>query len=274
MMHARLNGIDLAYDVVGAGEPVVLIGGTGMPAAGWQFSQGPALIAAGYRVVTFASRGVAPSQAPPAPYRVSDMAADTAALIEHLEVGPCHVLGVSLGGFVAEEVARSRPDLVRDCVLIASAGRATAYVRAKFDAARELFAAGRVPDSHDVVDTLGLILPFDVLQNDDSSVENWRARLAQQSAVWTHPDGRLGQFHAEWSWMLDDDRGAGWAGVTLPCLVVAFENDLYFPPRIGREAAEAMPHGHFVEILGATHAGNFEKSDDVNRELIDFLARR
>lgn len=271
-MHAHLNGIDLAYDIAGDGEPVVLIGGTGTPVAGWQFSQAPALLTAGYQVITFASRGVAPSAAPAPPYRVGDMASDTALLIEHLAIEPCHLIGVSLGGFVAEELARSRPDLVRTCVLMASAGTPTAYARAKSEVARELFATCEVPDSYDAVDTLGLILPFDVLQNDDATVEGWRAILAQQSAVWTHPDGRRGQLEAEWSWLLDDDRAAGWAAISAPCLVIAFEHDLYFPPRAGRQAAEAMPHGSFVEIPNATHSGNFEHSDKINPLLLEFLA--
>lgn len=58
-MKVRVNGIELGYEVAGAGDPVVLIGGSGMPAAAWQFSRAPALLAAGYQVVTFASRPTA-----------------------------------------------------------------------------------------------------------------------------------------------------------------------------------------------------------------------
>jgi len=271
MERARVNGVELAYEVSGTGVPVLLIGGTGMPAVGWQFSQSPALVAAGYEVVTFASRGVAPSEAPPSPYRVADLAADTAALIEHLAIGPCLIVGVSLGGFVAEELSRTRPELVRACVLIASAGGPTAYVRAKFTAERELFAAGWVPHSHDVVDMLTATLRFDTLQDDDEAVTGWLAMLTQAAAAWTSPDGRLGQLHAEWSWMLDEDRPAGWPEVRVPCLVIAFEHDLYLPPRVGREAAQAMPDGRFADVAGATHSGHFEHADRVNRLLIDFL---
>lgn len=272
MPQAALNGVELAYDTAGAGEPVVLIGGTGMPASGWQLSQVPALLKAGYRVVSFASRGVAPSTAPPPPYRIADLAADTAALIEHLDLGPCHVVGVSLGGFVTEELARTRPELVRDCVLIASAGAPTAYVRAKFEAERELFSVAEIPYSHDLVDTLVHVLPFAALRDDDEAVERWVAMLARQPQAWAHPDGRLGQLHAAWSWMLDSDRSAAWKNVDRPCLVVAFEHDLYFPPHVGRPAAEAMPYGRFIEIAGATHNGLFDKADEITRLLLAFLA--
>lgn len=270
---AALNGVELAFESFGTGEPVLLIGGSGMPPAGWQFSQVPALTAAGYRVVTFASRGVSPSQAPPPPYTIADMAADTAALIEHLGLAPCRLVGASLGGFIAEELTRSRPDLVRAAVLIASAGRPTAYVRAKFQAERELFAVAEVPASHDMVDTLTHVLPLVVLQNDDATVDRWVAMLAHQRDAWTNADGRRGQLHAAWAWMLDGDRTRWWADVRPPCLVVAFEHDPYFPPRVGREAAAAMSQGEFVELRGASHGGLFEKADEINRLLISFFGR-
>jgi pimeloyl-ACP methyl ester carboxylesterase len=122
-------------------------------------------------------------------------------------------------------------------VLIASAGTPTAYVRAKFAAERELFGAGPVPHSHDVVDMLVATLRFDALRDDDEDVSRWLAMLTQAPAAWTSPDGRLGQLHAEWSWMLDEDRRAGWPAVQVPCLVIAFEHDLDLPPRVGRGRA-------------------------------------
>ena len=270
-MKAKVNGIELGYEVAGAGDPIVLIGGSGMPAAAWQFSQAPALLAAGYQVVTFASRGVAPSQAPSPPYTIAAMAADPAGLIEHLGLGPCRLVGVSLGGFVAEELCRARPDLVRAAALISCAGRPTAFVRAKFAAERELFAAGAVPYSHDLVDTLVHVLPHAALRDDDAVVERWIAMLGHQPGFWTSPDGRIGQHAAAWSWMLDEDRPTGWPLVTAPCLVVAFEHDLYFPPRISREAAGAMVDASFAEVSGAAHGGLFEKSPAINDLLTTFF---
>ena len=72
MPEITLDDVTLAYDVFGDpdGDPVVLIGGCGQPALAWQVGVVPALVAAGYRVVTFDNRGVAPSSSPPAPYSV------------------------------------------------------------------------------------------------------------------------------------------------------------------------------------------------------------
>ena len=129
MADAECNGVRLYFETLGEGEPVLVIGGTSMPPVLFQLSLAPALVDAGYQAVLFASRGVEPSEAPPAPYTVAEMAADAAGLIEHLGIGPCRVVGYSLGGFIAEELCYQRPDLVRDIVLMASAGRSTSFLR-------------------------------------------------------------------------------------------------------------------------------------------------
>jgi pimeloyl-ACP methyl ester carboxylesterase len=270
---ASVNGVRLSYEVVGDGDPVLLIGGFGMPSAAWHLHQVPALADAGYRVVTFANRGLLHSSAPPGRYSVAAMTADTVGLIEHLDLGPCRIVGVSLGGFIAHELARLHPRLVRAAVLMASAGRATSFVRAKAWAERSFLSVLRDASSYELADTLSFSLPFSVLQDDDATVDRWIQLLRGQNRVWSHPDARLAQYHAVWDWLLDTGRTARSAEVTVPCLVMAFEHDLYFPPRVGREAAEAMPRGEFVEIAGAAHAGWLEKADAVNSALLGFLAR-
>jgi pimeloyl-ACP methyl ester carboxylesterase len=271
MEAVTVNGLRLAYDTVGKGAPVLLIGGLGMPPAAWHFSQVQALESSGYRVITFGNRGMTPSASPPPPYTVAQMAADTASLIEHLELVPCRVVGMSLGGFITEELCRTRPELVRAAVLIASACRTTAFVRAAMRAERELFAARPVPRSYDLATSLLMALPSSTLQDDNASVSAWVAFLDTRSP-WTDA-GRRGQYEAAWSWLLDPDQSCRFSGVTAPCLVMAFEHDLYFPPSQCADAAAEMPHGEFVEIAGAAHAGIFHKPDEVNDALLKFLAR-
>ncbi len=108
MPEATVNGVTLAYDVHGEGEPVVLVPATGQPAFAWSLSQVPALTAAGYQVVTFDLRGMAPSSSPPPPYSVADMVQDTAGLIEHLGLTRCFVAGYSLGSLITQELACGR----------------------------------------------------------------------------------------------------------------------------------------------------------------------
>jgi pimeloyl-ACP methyl ester carboxylesterase len=131
------------------------------------FAQVTDLAAAGHTVITFDNRGCGRSEAPPAPYSVTGMAADTAALIEHLGLGPCDVIGYSLGGYIAQELAVARADLVRRLVLLAGAGPAPAYAVARARAAVDLARAlDPLPPSFDVADLLLSLHPMAQLQNE------------------------------------------------------------------------------------------------------------
>ncbi len=267
-----VNGVNIGFEISGAGEPVMLIGGTGMPPAGWDAAGlRPALVHGGYQVVAFAARGVAPSGAPAPPYTVEDLCLDVAGLLDHLGQSQCRVVGLSLGGFVTEVLARTRPDLVRAAVLIASAGPPTAMTRLMLRAQRDVAAAGPVPVSSTTYDDVRAALPPDVLRDDDAQVERWSQMLAFDT--WTSSAGQSGQYTAAWSWLEDDQRMDRLAQITVPCLVVAFEHDLQFPPRCGRQAAAAIPRGEFIEVPSAAHGGLFTHPDVCCEILLSYINR-
>jgi pimeloyl-ACP methyl ester carboxylesterase len=152
---------------------------------------GTDLTAAGHTVITFDNRGCGRSQAPPAPYSVTGMAADTAVLIEHLGLGLCDVIGYSLGGYIAQELAVTRADLVRRLVLLAGAGPAPAYAVARARAAVDLaLALDPLPPSFDVADLLLSLHPMAQLQNDDDAVKI-TISLIEAGAPWTNPGGSV-----------------------------------------------------------------------------------
>lgn len=262
------HGVRLAYEITGDGEPVLLLGGSGMSPASWRVTALSALATQGYRVVTFAGRGVAPSDQPPGPYTVPELAADAAGLIESLDLAPCRLVGYSLGSFVAEELARMRPDLVRAVVLVAGAGRGTEYAKARYRAERDAHMAGRKPsDAAAAVDAVTIHLAAHELQNCDERVRTWLALLGPGT-----PKDGPGQLAATWSWALDNDDVSRYERLAVPCLVVAFEHDLLFPPRTCREAARLAPRARFAEIRGAGHGGVFTAAPALAEVVLDFLA--
>src|SRR5215471_2765361 len=121
----------LTFEERGSGEPVLLIPPAGTPAEIWALHQAPAIVGAGYRAILLDSRGTSASATPSAPFRLADLASDAASLIAELRLGPCLVMGASLGAMVAQELALSRPDLVRAAALLGTRCR-TDFFRAKF----------------------------------------------------------------------------------------------------------------------------------------------
>ncbi len=266
------EGVRIAYEVAGTGEPVLLVGASGMPHFGWDAVQlRPALLQAGYQVVAFAARGVAPSDAPAPPYRVEDLAAEAAGLLDHLDLTACLVVGMSLGGFVTEVLARTRPDLVHAAVLVASAGPLTALTRLMVDAQRDIAASGSFPASFALLEDVRIALPPAVLRDDDAQVEQWAQMLSFET--WSGTQGRDGQNAAAWTWLEDPSRMARLPEIAAPTLVVAFEHDLLFPPRCGRQTADALPRGEFAEIPGGAHGGAFTHGEAVRGLILPFLAQ-
>ncbi len=115
MPKVRVNGIEIAYEVSGQGHLLLLIAGVGYSRWFWH-SITPAL-AERYRLITFDNRGAGESDKPTGPYTVPMMAADTAGLLDALGIKSAHVLGHSLGGFITQELAITRPDLVSKLIL-------------------------------------------------------------------------------------------------------------------------------------------------------------
>lgn len=244
-----------------------------MPPAVWDLcGMRAALTAAGHQVITFASHGVAPSDAPPPPYRIEGMSSDVAALIETVVNQPCSVVGYSLGGFITEALCRTRPDLVSRAVLLASAGPLTATLRATLETEEALIAEfGHLPDAFTRFETLRTSLPPRVLRDDQEQVTLWWRLVGAQASCWSSPDGERGQSTAAFAWAHDESRMHRLRDIAQSVLVAAFEHDLYFPPWAGRVAAEQLPAARFVEISDAAHGGLMTHPQACISEVLTFL---
>jgi len=109
------NGINIQYEVQGAGTPLILISGLGYPA--WQWKRMLPYLTPHFQVVTFDNRGVGGTDKPAGPYTAGLLAADTAALLGALGISSAVVMGHSMGGFVAQELTLTYPAKVSKLVL-------------------------------------------------------------------------------------------------------------------------------------------------------------
>jgi 3-oxoadipate enol-lactonase len=118
---AQINGIERYYQETGSGDALLLINGLTGTCLGWE-PLVPSL-AGHFRVITSDNRGVGRSEAPPGPYTTRQMADDAAALLAHLGVVRAHVVGSSMGGMIAQELALAYPSLVDRLVLYGTFAR-------------------------------------------------------------------------------------------------------------------------------------------------------
>jgi 3-oxoadipate enol-lactonase len=115
MSIAKVDSIELYYEEQGSGDPLLLIMGLAADSTAWLF-QIPDF-AKHYRTIAFDNRGVGRSSKPPGPYTIHQMADDTAGLLDVLGITRTHVIGVSMGGMIAQELALRHPQRVRGLVL-------------------------------------------------------------------------------------------------------------------------------------------------------------
>jgi 3-oxoadipate enol-lactonase len=109
------SGVRIAYDVVGDGPPVLLMQGLGYGRWGWDPVVGP--LARRFRVLRFDNRGIGESEVPAGPYSARELAEDAVAVLNAEEIERAHVIGTSLGGMAAQELAAAFPERVDRLVL-------------------------------------------------------------------------------------------------------------------------------------------------------------
>ncbi|MDH5508319.1 MAG: alpha/beta hydrolase, partial [Anaerolineae bacterium] len=111
-----LDGLETHYQITGQGDPLIFIHGLGSSGRDWE--QQVEHFSKSYRVVTYDVRGHGLTAKPKGPYSVPMFAADAAALIQALELAPAHIVGLSMGGWIAFQLAVSYPNLLKSMTII------------------------------------------------------------------------------------------------------------------------------------------------------------
>jgi pimeloyl-ACP methyl ester carboxylesterase len=260
---SRINGINLSFEEYGTGEPVVMIAGTGTRGRIWRTHQVPALRRAGYRVITVDSRGVSPSDRCEEGFTLADMVGDTAGLVEFLGIGPCRVVGYSLGAIVVQEFLLVRPDLVRQAVLMATRGRSDALSAAMTAAELEVVDTGaKIPARYEAVFRVMTGFSGRTLR-DEQTVRDW-LDIFEMAPLGSSVS--RSQLEIEMP-----DRLASYRNIRTDCLVLGFGDDLLTPPYLCREVAEHVPDSTYQEIPGCGHYGFIEEPLKVNSAIIEFF---
>ncbi|MDG3009345.1 alpha/beta hydrolase [Rhodococcus sp. D2-41] len=264
-------GVELAVQRAGTGPTVLLLGGLGMPSLTWNISGLPAALAdTGFEVISYNARGQKPSSAPPAPYAMTDLADDAAAILDHHGARDVILVGYSMGCYTAQLLLRRRPDLVRAMVLFA--GLQPTPMGALVDEMELALIErlGEVPRDVLVFEQLMTSLSPAMLQ-DPATVRGWHAVMSSGDGGWAAPEGFKGQLMASHEWITAaEPTPEHLAAIDVPTLVLAFEHDLFFPPALCEATARSIPGAEFVRIDGAGHGGVFTAPGDSTARIVDF----
>ena len=256
MPKAKVNGINLNFNVEGNGEPLILIMGFAGVRNAWVFQT--RAFKKHFRVITFDNRGVGKTDKPDGPYTIKMMADDTIGLMDHLAIDKAHILGISMGGMIAQEIAINYPDRVKKLVLgCTSASSETA------------------PEVIRVVETIslgGVNAWKGLAMLCQSAINNRLLRVAQLQMFWMHTlsggtKGLAGQAEAvRHHNTLDRLHMIG-----IPTLVIAGTLDRIIPPNSSDVIADLIPDARLVKIEDGSHVFFVDQRDRFNQEVIEFL---
>ncbi|HYF60970.1 MAG TPA: alpha/beta fold hydrolase [Burkholderiaceae bacterium] len=274
-MHAGLSsGIRIEYDVSGpANAPaIVLVMGLGMQLTAWPPSFVEGLVARGFRVLRFDNRDVGLSSRSPGrgradvraamlratlrlpsnpPYRLEDMAGDTTGLMDALGIARAHVVGVSMGGMIAQVLAALHPSRVASLTSMASSSGALRYAFHWSPAMRAMLTPPpRGADEARLVDHLERIWTLIGSPGMQPPRETLRAQLRANLRRSHDPAGVARQLLAV---LASGDRRPLLRRIAAPTLVIHGELDPLVPIGAGRDTAANVPGARFVAIPGLAH---------------------
>lgn len=262
MPYADIDAGRLYYEQHGTGEDLLCIQGLGLDVSGWR-AQLPTW-SRRYRVTVFDNRDCGRSFYAEADYDVATLAADALALADRLGLARFHLLGSSMGGAVAQEVALAQPERVRTLTLCVSyAGNGTwGQERTRLSAA----LAERMSEEELSTELMLLTLSERTLQELGDEVE-MMGRLVRSYPHRQRRDGYLRQLRASGR----HEARERLPGLRMPVHVIGAEQDVFVPVWKSRELAELIPGARLSVVAGAAHAVNIESTAEFNALVLDFL---
>ena len=262
MQRALINGIQLAYEIRGTGDPLVMIHG----AQGDQtmFNGLASAYASHFRVLTFDQRGSGLSDKPDTDYSIAMLADDTAALMNHTGCAPAHVIGVSMGGMIAQEFALRHPRKIRSLVLGCTTPGGANAVRMGGDALASAYSTEAMsPEKRgralaEAAFTKGYIerhpelIPTMIEARRQRPIDPVALAHRMRAAMTHDTFDRLPQ-------------------ISCPTLVITGKDDLLISSENSRLLAQRIHGAHLIVLEPAGHCFWLEQADEAAAAILRFL---
>jgi 3-oxoadipate enol-lactonase len=265
MPFVECKGISLCYEVHGQGPPLLLLAGLGGGTWSW-YGQVP-YFEESYKTITFDNRGAGRSSIPQGPYQMRQLAEDALCLLDHIEVERAFVLGLSMGGMIAQELALMAPK----------------RIRALFLGCTHCGGSSRVPPTPEsmkfLTDNDGLSQEQIIEKNlpiffsELCRKEKPELVAAYYTAQLSYPEQPQYAFHAQLGAIGTFDSSMRIGQINVPTMIVTGSEDILVPPENTRILATLIPHSEMVVIPGAGHALHAECRETLN-SLADRFFRR
>lgn len=261
MPTVHLNNIDINYQLEGEGpETIVLVNGLADALESWDF-QVPALLQSGFRVLRFDNRGIGGTEAPTGPYTSRMLADDAKALVDELGIDNFHLIGVSMGGMIAQEYALNYPPDLKSVTLACTYAAPGPFCSRMFSMWEEMAQKVSVPFVMRDVTLWAFTFPFFSEQPDTAAEFE-----AEMAGLDMSVEAYLSQLHV----IQEHDTTGRIAQLKVPTMVLAGQEDILIPTRLSHELHDMVPGSEWTTVPGG-HACLWESPDPFNDAIITFI---
>jgi aminoacrylate hydrolase len=230
---------EIHYEVLGSGSPVLLIAGLGGVGATW----GPQveLLAKRHTVILPDHRGTGRSTHTAKGQTIAQHAADFAAIVQKLGVGPVHVVGSSTGGAITQTLALDHPGIVRTATIASSWARVDPFFRRQFTARADMVAKAGIKAAME----MGALFLFDprFQMTNQPVVQGWVDAAVKGAASADIAIKRM-------EMILAHDRLDDLPRIKCPTMVIVGEVDFCTPPHLSEQMAAVIPGAELVKLPG------------------------
>ena len=264
----KLDDVGIYYEINGTGSPLVLIFGYGGNLDGWNhivpFAK---TLSKHFKVITLDNRGTGRSSSPEGPYSIPTMADDVANLLEYLNIPKAHVLGESMGGMIAQEVALRHPEKVERLVLVCTGPGGDAYnVSGQMDSLEKNSWMYNPPKGMSGEDIMNGIFGVAVYPR---FLESHRMQLMEPSSDYPTSASTL---EKHFMTILDHNTCDRLGDIGCETLIFHGENDKLLFPYSGKVLAESIPNARLVWLTETGHDIIDERGLEVIPQIISFLS--
>ncbi len=257
------DDIDIYYEIHGQGPPLFLI--SGLSGGTWSWYGQVPYFQALYTTIIFDNRGAGRSSMPPGPYSMSRLAADALHLLDHLQLEQTLVLGISMGGMIAQELALLAPERIRALTLGCTHCGGRQYTPPSPAVLEQLMANAGLTDEQIIDKNLPLFFSAACLNNEPEKVAAYRSAQLEVPRQPQHA------FAAQLAAIKGFDACERLSLLRIPTRIVHGTEDVLVPPQNARLLAQSIAGAELVEIPGAGHALHAECRDRLNGLAHDFF---